>query len=138
MKIIETNIPDIKKDNIQENKIDLADKLIHNIRPLFDEMYQEKSEKKSKLLDTYNSNTKEISTSKNELQYLITEIKRKEKVLKLIDRIDRMINSGIITDSSTQKDTIILLKIIDTLPNNKLDDHIQRTMNIISKRFGSS
>ena len=52
MKITETKIPDINVKNIDQSKVNLAEKIIHNINPLFDDLYQVKQEEYKQRLIT--------------------------------------------------------------------------------------
>ena len=46
-----------------------------------------------------------------------------------------MVSLGITTDGKLKQETVILLKIIDKLPDEKLDYHLKDTANTITKRF---
>ena len=43
MIITETKIPDVTKHSVEESKVVLANNIIKNIYPLFDEVYQSKA-----------------------------------------------------------------------------------------------
>jgi hypothetical protein len=61
--------------------------------------------------------------------------KRKKKVTKLLDRIEKLITSGLVYDGTLKHETIVLLKIVDKLEEDKLDYHLHATLQTISKRF---
>jgi len=135
MNIIETKIPDIDIKDIDNSKVNLAEKIIHNINPLFDDLQQGK-------IDEYNFNVNEfkqlktkVISSKNKIESLFEVYKRKQKVKKLLERIDKLVSLGIVNEGQSKQETIILLKIIDKLDINKLNFHLKETMNTISKRF---
>lgn len=135
MNIIETQIPDITTSNINLAKVHLANKIIQNINPLFDDIqrdqkieFNEKATKFKELKESVVSNKKEIET-------LFSHYKRKQKVKKLLERIDKLVSLGMINEGALKQETIILLKVIDKLPEEKLDFHLKDTMNTIKKRF---
>lgn len=135
MKISETDIPDISETNIDTSKVDLADKIIENIYPLFDEMYTDKSAKLIRLRKELVEKKSIVTSRKQKMEELLAAYKRKQKVKKLLERIEKLVNTGLIGSGNSKQETIVLLKIIDKLPNDKLDQHLRSTMVIIKKRF---
>jgi len=135
MIIENTKIPDVVIENIDISKMILADNIISNIYPLFDDMYSE-SLNSTKSLETQYKNKKiQVKKNKIKLEVLMLELTRVKKVLKLLDRIGKLINSGLVYDGSLKHETVILLKIINKLSNDKLDFHLRNTLKTISKRF---
>jgi len=135
MNIIETKIPDINVDNIDQSKVQLAEKIIHNINPLFDDLKQEKISEFKFKANEFKQLKKNVLSNKSEIESLFKHYKRKQKVKKLLERIDKLVSLGIVNEGQTKQETIILLKIIDKLPTDKLNFHLKETMNTISKRF---
>jgi len=135
MIIEETNIPDVIEENIDVSKILLADNIIENIYPLFDEIYQDKVG----TLSSYDSKYKQIKTkvrkSKEHLEGLMLKLERTKKESKLLTRIEKLINSGLTNDGALKHENIILLKIYNKLTTEKLEEHLRNTLKIISKRF---
>jgi len=137
MNIIETNIPDIITTNINMAKVHLANKIIHNITPLFDDIQQSKKLEFNKKAIKYKTLKESVISNKKELEFLFESYKRKQKVKKLLERIDKLVSLGIINEGKSKQETIILLKMIDKLSNEKLNFHLKDTMNTITKRFPS-
>lgn len=135
MNIIETKIPDIDVSNIDQSKVQLAEKIIHNINPLFDDLRQEKIDEFKFKVGEFRQIKKTVLSNKTEIETLFEHYKRKQKVKKLLERIDKLVSLGIVNEGQTKQETIILLKIIDKLPTDKLNFHLKETMNTISKRF---
>ena len=135
MNIIETQIPDINVDHIDKSKVQLAEKIIHNINPLFDDLKQEKISEFQFKANEFKQMKKNVLSNKTEIETLFKHYKRKQKVKKLLERIDKLVSLGIVNEGQTKQETIILLKIIDKLPTDKLNFHLKETMNTISKRF---
>jgi len=135
MNIIETQIPDINIDHIDKSKVQLAEKIIHNINPLFDDLKQEKISEFQFKANEFKQMKKNVLSNKTEIETLFKHYKRKQKVKKLLERIDKLVSLGIVNEGQTKQETIILLKIIDKLSTDKLNFHLKETMNTISKRF---
>jgi len=135
MNIIETKIPDINTDNIDLSKVQLADKIIHNINPLFDDLQNIKKDEFKFKVNEFKQLKKNVLSNKSEIESLFERYKRKQKVRKLLERIDKLVSLGIVNEGQTKQETIILLKVIDKLPTDKLNYHLKETIRTISKRF---
>lgn len=135
MNIIETKIPDVHEDNISQSKVVLADNIIRNIYPLFDEIFSTKVEQVDKLKVVLESKQVQVLESKRNLEQGIKNYKKKQKESKLLDRINKLVSSGLIYDGNLKHEMIILLKIIHSLSEEKLNYHLSNTLKIISKRF---
>jgi len=135
MNIIETKIPDVHEENINQSKVVLADNIIRNIYPLFDEIFSTKVEQVNKLEKVLESKQVQVLESKRQLEQGIKDYKKKQKESKLLDRINKLVSSGLIHDGNLKHEMVILLKIIDTLTEEKLDYHLANTLKIIGKRF---
>lgn len=135
MKIIDTNIPDITNENLNEAKINLADRIIENVFPLFDELY---SKKLSNLKDKKNHSIeviKRIQKEKEELKQIHFEFEKKKKIKKLLERISQLVSLGLTNEGTMKRETIMLLKIIEHFTCDQLDFHFSQTMRILNKRF---
>jgi predicted RNase H-like nuclease (RuvC/YqgF family) len=135
MKIEETKIPDVIKETVDKSKLVLANNIISNVYPLFDEVYNSRLTEIEKLKNKLKEKKKEVVSQKNELQQLMENYKKEKKVSKLLDRLEKMISSGLVYDGTIKHETTILLKIIDRLPDDKLDYHLSSTLQTLSKRF---
>jgi uncharacterized protein (DUF2344 family) len=135
MNIVETNIIDINIENIDMAKVELANNIIKNVSPLLDEVHINN-------LDIINSLTKELQEkkqkvlkNKDELELLLNTFKRKQKVRKLLERIEKLVESGLVNEGHSKNETVVLLKMIDKLPDDKVEYHLKNTLNILTKRF---
>ena len=135
MKIIETDIPDIDEFDIDKTKVELADSIIQSVFPLFDEIYSEKISELNRLNIELKKKKEKIFESKQKIEKLFELYKRKGKVRKLLTRISKLSNSGLLYDGSLKNETLILLKVVDSLNDDKLEFHLNETMRIIKKRF---
>lgn len=135
MKIIRTQIPDITKENIDQSKLKLANNIIQNIFPLFDEVHESKIEELKKSMEELKTKKSQVTESKDLLQQHINEYNKKKKAKKLVQRISKLIVSGLVLDGTLKNETVVLLKIIDKLTDEKLDYHLSETLRTINKRF---
>ncbi len=135
MNITETNIPDVTTDNIIPAKKILADYIIKNVYPLFDSIYTEKLEASSIIKNHIKLKKNELRLQKDSIEQLMVEYKRRKKISKLLYRLDSLVQSGLTYDGTLKHETVILLKIIDKLPSDKLDQQLAKTIQMINKRF---
>jgi ATP-dependent Lon protease len=135
MKIEETGIPNVIPENIDKSKEILAENIIKNVYPLFNEVYSGHVNEVERLQKELKEKRKQVYVEKNELQILIDTYRIKKKVSKLLDRIEKLINSGLVYDGTLKHETTILLKIATKLSEEKLDYHLKDTLQTISKRF---
>jgi ATP-dependent Lon protease len=138
MNIIETSYPDVTEMNLDESKVALADNIIQNVYPLFDDVYTEKVSYLKKLKKLYDLQKTKVVGNKNHLEAMMRQYDRKKKVSKLLSRLEKLVDSGLVYDGHLKSETIVLLKIIDKLPDEKLEYHLSETLKIIGKRFSKS
>ena len=135
MNIIETQIPDVTKNNLDKNKEILADNIIANIYPLFNDMHKGKE----KEAITYKNNLSKLRSvlkyEKDSIKGLLVRYSKAKKISKILDRIKTMVDSGLMNDGTLRHETVILLKILERLPEEKLDEQLNKTMLILNKRF---
>lgn len=135
MIITETNIPNVIEENIEQSKMILADNVIQNVYPLFNEVFSSKVEEIDDLKKTLKNKKTKVQEKKEYLQTLMTNYKKKKKIAKLLDRLEKLVSSGLVYDGTIKHETVILLKIVNNLSDEKLDHHLRETLQIISKRF---
>jgi len=135
MKITETKNPDVTESNLDESKIALANNIIKNVYPLFDEVYTEKVSQLKNLNKLYENRKAKVVKNKTNLEIMMKQYEQKKKVSKLLTRLEKLVDSGLVYDGHLKGETIVLLKIINKLPDDKLDHHLSETIKIIGKRF---
>jgi len=138
MKIIESKIPDITESNLDYTKIELANEVISNMKPLFATEYKTVKNSVKKLTSDLEKTKSEILSNKNTLQSFSEKIERKKKIKILIDRINNYINISKGHDIGLRHEMVVLLKVIDTLDDKTLEYHMEKTLKAISKRFAKS
>ena len=138
MKIIETDIYDITPDTLDESKVSIADNILNLVGPLFDSEIRESSKNLPKFKKKKEDIESQLEKTKEELKTLQIEFGREEKRKKLLNRIRQLMEVGLTADPSMKSEVIILLKVIDKLEDNLLDEHIERMVKSISKRFSKN
>lgn len=138
MKITITKVPDVQKETINHSKIVLADNIIKNVYPLFDEVYQGKVSHINEFKTRLNEKKTQVAEKKKKLEELMSDYNREKKVSKLLSRIEKLVDSGLVYDGAIKNQTIVLLKVINKLKDDKLDRHLAETLQIIRKRFSRS
>jgi 50S ribosomal subunit-associated GTPase HflX len=137
VEIQETKIPDVIPEIIDESKQILANNIIKNVYPLFNELYSEKIKELNKLKYILDNKKNNIKEEKENLQNIMLSYKKKKKITKLLERIEKLITSGLLYDGVLKHEITILIKVIDKLSEKKLDYHLNSVLNIISKRFSN-
>ena len=130
-----TTIPDVVSENLDQSKLTLANNVIKNVYPLFDEVQREKRREVKELEKQLQEAKNQVQQRKQILEKLLNDYNRQKKVRKLLNRIERLVNSGLIYDGTLRNDTRILLKAIPKLTDEKLDFHLQDVLKTINKRF---
>lgn len=135
MNIIVTKYPDIDKGNTNQATTELGKRIIENISPLLDEYYKGKSGELTDASLEFQGLSKKVQLKKTQMENLVVKLRRLKKAKKLLDKISRLISSGFGHDSSFRNEMIVLLKVMDNLPNDKLDYHLNEITKMINKRF---
>ena len=135
MNIVETSIPDVTKTNINETKEIIADSIVQNIYPLFDEFYTAKVSEKNKLQNQLIEVKNILKKEKDNFDRLIIRYKKDKKISQILERVKALISSGLLYDGHLKHETSILLKILDKLPEDKLDQQLNKTVQMLNKRF---
>ncbi len=121
MNIIETNIFDFNKqiNNIDEYKINLINKILTELKPLI----ENKNDNTSILNENIQKTKNELIKDKLLLESLLNELNKKKKIKQLLENINKRIkNKSFINKHETN----VLLKVIDTLPIEKLNFYINK------------
>jgi hypothetical protein len=135
MNLVETNIPDITKTNLDKTKLELSERIVKNVYPLLNEFYNEEMNRVKTLESDLKKKSILIQKSKEELENRMIVYNRKKKLKKLIDRISRLVSTGLAYDSNLRNEMVVLLKVAENLSEEKLDYHLKETLKVMSKRF---
>jgi Skp family chaperone for outer membrane proteins len=135
MIVIETDIYDIRGRDINEEKVDIANNILNVVGPLFEAEIEESKASMDKMKKERAKVDEDLIQVREKLEELQAEFSRETKRKKLLNRIRQLIEANLTNDTSLKSEVIILLKVIDKLEDNLLDEHIERMIKTISKRF---
>jgi hypothetical protein len=138
MNITITEIPDVNVDTLDQSKIILADNIVKNVYPLFDEVFNSRISELDELQQNLQAKKIQVKEEKDNLQSMVDSYNKEKKIAKLLDRIEKVISSGLVYDGSLRSEMVILLKTINKLSDERLDYHLKSVMSTISKRFSRS
>jgi len=134
----ETDIPDVNNKNIDESKHRLAENVINTIYPKFEKESSKKSDELENLKEDLQNKKNEINNRKSQLQELLQDFEKRKKILKLVNRIERIISAGADSDGSIRHEMIVLLKVCENMNDDKLERNLDRTQKILKKRYSES
>jgi len=135
MKILQTKIPDVTINNIDESKMILANSIISNVYPLFNDLHKGKEKDVIKYEQNLSKLKSVLKHEKDSIKGLLVRYSKAKKISKILDRIKTMVKAGLINDGALRHETVILLKILERLPTEKLDEQLNKTMLLLNKRF---
>lgn len=134
MEIIKTNIPDIIS-KIELSKVDLANLVIEQIYPLLDEAFSSRINLVENSEGIIQSKKSKLQINKLEIESLMDKLNRKKKIKKLLEKIKELISSGLVQDGRLRSETVNMMQIVDMLPEDQLDVHLNTIVSNIQKRF---
>jgi len=77
-----------------------------------------------------------ISEDKTLLYENSNMLNRKKKENLLLDRVSKLVSSGLISkDSNLKNEIVTLLKIVESVPDSKLDQYLSETVKYFGKRL---
>ena len=135
MKIVETSIPDIDIKNIDKSKLSLAEKIVEGVHPLLDDVYREKEKHLEELKEKYKILRQKVHKEKEELENLMIEHRRKKRVKNLVEKISKLVSTGLVHEGAMRNQMVVLLKIVDKLSEEKLNHQLRELTSMVSKRF---
>jgi len=135
MNIETLNLPDITNNNIQESKILLANSIIENIYPLFDNIFMEKKNKIEELSTDLKKRDAILSRKKDVVEQSIKEYQREKLVSSFLSEVENLVHSGLVNDSGTRQQVIVLLKTLDKLSEDKIKNMIFDAKRVLGKKF---
>lgn len=132
MRITKTNIPDFM-EKTEKAKIELANKVLSGIIPLMNQDYQGKLKKIKTLKESIENKRKKVNSEKSELESLMKDFNLKKKVKTLLERIMKLLGSGLLI-GEFKKEMLVVLNVIEELPIDKLDYYLGETMRVFNKK----
>ncbi len=128
MKIIETGIPDIA-DDIENEKVSLANTLIQEMTPIIDKDFRVRLRRLKETAKQIDLKNLDLVNLKNEIQGLMTKYSRLKKVRELLGRFEKIFSARIPT-GSLKNEFVVLLKILEKVDEKQLDSYLERTKKV--------
>jgi uncharacterized protein (DUF3084 family) len=134
MRIIETEVNDIPKSNLNDSKNNLANSVISYVYPLFNENYRKQVKEVKELKEALNSKKEKVHVEKNKLKTILKEYDKKNKESQLLKKMGKLIHTGLIQDSM-KKEMVVLLKSFEHMKEDKISSYLNETIKILSQKF---
>jgi hypothetical protein len=132
MNIVKTNIPE-NLETVEKEKIILANKVLSGLIPLMNETYQTKLKNIKNIKDSVDKKKKQISFEKAKLENLMQTYESKKKVKVLLERIMKLMGSGLLI-GEFKKEMLVVLNVIEELPDDKLNYYLNETIRVFNKK----
>ena len=134
MRIIKSNVPDIIGLSIDQQKVALADEIINGIFPLLSEERKNKIQKIKKLRQEILMKTNFIKEEKQNLNKLNSKLGQSNKVITLLDRLNKLHSIGKLSGKKIIVDVINVVKNIERIKQDKLDHYLAETVRILTSK----
>jgi len=135
MRLVDTGIPDVHSSTINRVKENLANKVITRVSPLFEEVGISRNEDLTSMKKELRNKRIDVIAKKRELEGLQESYKKNKSMKQLLNKLAVLVNSGLLYDPSLRNQTVIMLKVMDKMTNDKLLDHVSEMSVLIKKRF---
>ena len=134
MDIIQTNILDISENNIDQTKVNLADKIINKIVPLLDSEFLHSKNLKRDLSESIKKKKIDILANKNILEKISVEFNRKKKQQELVNIISEIVkNVKLSNDFEIKSHIKLVLKTIEDLQEKRMNEQIKKFKVILNE-----
>lgn len=137
MKVIETNIPDVTRENLEEKKIELANMIVATFESILDETAKKESKEQQELSSIIDDNNEKISKLKNEVQVLLNSYEKEKKIKKVLEAISKLDYVKIEYNRSLKNEIVVFLKIMEKLSLDKISSYLKEISKISTKTVNS-
>jgi septal ring factor EnvC (AmiA/AmiB activator) len=134
MRIIETDLNDIEETDLNESKINIANEIISFVYPLLRSDYKKKIKEIQELKISIEKKHSKIKSEKTKLQSLSKELNKKHVESKLLKKMGKLIQTGLVQDKM-KKEMVVLLNSFEHLQEDKITTYLNETIKIISQKF---
>ena len=135
MNIITTSIPDIDKDNLNREKLEIGERIVESVKPLLDDEYKKKKDRVKELVIEIKQERTKVLGVKERISRLMKQYEREKKINKLLNLISKLVSTGLVHKGQMRNEIIVLLKTLDKVQDSKLDQHLSQVQRNFSKRF---
>jgi len=130
MKIAETCILDISED-VAKEKVALANDVIKLVGPILREDFLLRSKRIREVKKEIVLVKKQLQETKNALETIAKEYKRRKKVREILQWIEKLPLKSV--SKSLRNELVVLLKVVETMSEDKLDRYLARTRSFATK-----
>jgi hypothetical protein len=135
MIVEETDIFDISVDNIDSSKVEFTNIFIEKIAPTIDLEYKNLSVKLDDLTEKNNQKKSSLLVNKSILEKLSSELKKRRKQERLVNIVYEICNNEKLMNNSEIRSHIkMVLRILDTLTEKKIDSYITNLETTLNKK----
>lgn len=127
MKIVETDILDVTRENLDYQKIEFSNKILRFIRPLLEESYFKSLSEVKQLKSEISVRKESIKKEKEDLSKIVSDYSRNKKISILLEHIMNLVNIRV-PEGSTKRELVVLLKVVEKLSDEKIDSFTKRLM----------
>ena len=138
MNIIETTIPDVTEENLDEKKIELANVIISSFEPLLAEMHVKKTREEKNLSSEIEVNKERISKEKTEIQTLLDMYEKEKKIRKTLEAVSKVDPVKLEYNRSLKNEIVVFLRIMEKLSLEKVSSYLQDIIKISNKTVSKS
>jgi len=138
MRIVESSVPDVIDSNIDQQKVLLSDRILSLVTPLLDGVVSKRVEEKNTLVFEFENNQKKISKEKSELERLTGIYEKEKKIKNIFDAISNIDFVKFEYNRSLKNEVVVLLRIIEKLPEEKISSYLQDILKISNKTISRS
>ena len=135
MKIIETNIPDIQKEFIDERKIIVANKILQIITPLIKNVSKKKKDEIIKVKQDFENKQTLTSIEKESIVSIYESYEQEKEKLVLLNKIETLIGKGASKDPSMRNELIVMLKTISNISKESIIRYKKQVDKYLTSRF---
>jgi hypothetical protein len=133
MKIIETTIPDVTEENLDEKKVELANLIVSSFESLLGEMHAKKSKQEEDLTSKIGVNKERISKEKNEIEVLLNGYEKEKKVKKVLEVVSKVDPVKLEYNRSLKNEIVVFLRIMEKLSLEKVSSYLQDITRVSNK-----
>ena len=137
MNIIETTIPDVTEENLNQKKVQLANVVVSSFQPLLGEMQVRRSKEEEVLISEVDSNKQRISKEKGEIRLLLNEYEREKKIKEALEVVSKVDPVKLEYNRSLKNEVVVFLRIIEKLSLEKLSSYLQDILKVSDKTINN-
>jgi len=137
MRIIETEINDIPEVSNIESKLNLSNKIIEYVQPIFDLRYSQLVKEIKNLKENVENKRVKINKEKIELENLVKDFSKKDKESQLLHKIGLLIQTGLIQENM-KNEMSVMLQSFEHMSEDKITNYLNEAIRILGQKFAKT